>query len=1413
MIDLRKAIKQIGILDVLKDTATPIRLNQYFTKDQDLEKNAKRLLDIFKTLALYCVPSNEHDKAIKKILKRAESRKGHLGVVLGDFGSGKTAFMAYLWDELEKEGFIALPPLGHTNPEDIVGATEKWIRYRLKKEIHPKIDKIIDRLSEVSFKKTTTPIEDTENLRKLATYSGEILIELSDLCKTQGYKGLIVPLDELEFLTSTSKDSVSSENLRRNIELYREFVRTISSQIHESPLIFMISVNASDWNRLVSFKSYSGFTTSFRNEYNMNAQRESQNPEELLSSNKIWEKWRQNIANNEGVNLAKIPNPFHKTIFSLIDSVCFDRAGEGQQPRMRGVIRILQELLFRYSDDEKIEVLKPQYITGVLKDINIEGIQQDGIRNVEEEVYNIFKDEAFQKIALDIIKICIPLFWNGIDVNEIQDLFDDKQLFKESIGNLERMGFIIKDTQNKIRISREYMDKTVNRLTSDLSIRQLLKIIRQKGYHEYAYPLLGLQDGLRRSIKNLDLSINEFSLQENGDITIFNISGEIEDPGQGFYWIERDFNIIFSDIGSTKNINEIILGSSKIVNKDLNIIFSFQDFDESESYLDEENKILNIKIGANEELKLVDTNVYLREAAAIFYYMSVNKIRRDREQVQGELVRNVFRTINSEDIFQMDKKINALLELLLSLYNLFYPEYQPIMTKSKNPSSIIYNFKEFISKLPLEYRDFDSKIPKDEFDDILSNLFTRKSQKTILENKWQQLNIIHKQTDSTGVFVVMKGLKIENLINQYINEEIIIVDNVIKKLKNLGYRSLEIDLGIEALVVDRNIFSIEKRNVEINGEIKRKRILKKKKLEIQFIYNLVNKIDLIISNILNGEKTTINRNLDKNISKYKVVRKSFDDTSSLMGDRTIEGMKKNRFLIKKFREFVLITSELIEKFEKVIKDSKESSGLFFKIKNFQKISVLPPEATYPDYAKILSEIYKELQKKTRAISGNDKLLDDLNRLSNFILSFKAFLKRLSNLKELPDEKVEKDFEDIVKEFIGQENKLENESIKTLTTIFSEILNEAETLIQKWSNLDRFIDDYYLFVELLNGKSSRSSYSDLQFSNLIIEDTSNLINDMSEEIESLELKLEQTNKKIVTALAALKKSLENLEERPELTVLFRIESKSRNVNELKDLLGLIEIKKILDKITEDFNKKYLTWKNSLQNLISLLNKYTIDLPNISILRDSEKFSEEFPKLSALNKEFISILLQSKRIRNQIEKYSERIIEILLENLVRLKNEVLSNYETFKKIINVEKLREQDQETIQKSLRAIENIEEDRSEILNKKSKLENPSNKINRLYIRIQKQSEFVKTLWQMYQSRLDHDEELLKLKKELFEIKKEVRGPFSLHQYILSFKNLDSLNTKEIHDKLLNSAKKIFQLALAGHLDIKIDVVESKEKF
>ena len=129
-----------------------------------------------------------------------------------------------------------------------------------------------------------------------------------------------------------------------------------------------------------------------------------------------------------------------------------------------------------------------------------------------------------------------------------------------------------------------------------------------------------------------------------------------------------------------------------------------------------------------------------------------------------------------------------------------------------------------------------------------------------------------------------------------------------------------------------------------------------------------------------------------------------------------------------------------------------------------------------------------------------------------------------------------------------------------------------------------------------------------------------------------------------------------------------------------------------------------------------------------------------------------------------------------------------------------------------MESIKGIENERIELLNNISEEKELSRRISSLYTKIKKQQDFIKELWQIYQSRLQDKTKLLNVKKQLMKIQKESKGPFSLHQFILNFKNLEAMDRDEIHELLLNSAENIFQLALEGHLKLKFEVIKSEDE-
>ena len=359
-------------------------------------------------------------------------------------------------------------------------------------------------------------------------------------------------------------------------------------------------------------------------------------------------------------------------------------------------------------------------------------------------------------------------------------------------------------------------------------------------------------------------------------------------------------------------------------------------------------------------------------------------------------------------------------------------------------------------------------------------------------------------------------------------------------------------------------------------------------------------------------------------------------------------------------------------------------------------------------------------------------------------------------------------------------------------------------------LDQFCSDYYNFCSLLNGKDSQSGYYDLLYSSQILENKEKVIQKLSSFVDNLGTSYNITKKKLSSGLLAVNKCITNMKSEPELTIKYK--TKSGKLKDLKTLMEIDNLNKNLFKLKENFETLYNNWKVSIQNLINLANKYNADIENINLVKDSAKFDEEFPKIDKLDENFMAIILRSISLEDNVSNITEKLIKALVDKITTLKNEVFSNFEIFQKVNPVKDLRKEEQEAIKKSLSLLEKIEEEKLEILKNKTTIENVNQLIKNLLIKINQQQEFINELWQIYQSRLNEHKELINLKEKLKKIQQDNKGPFSLHQYILNFKNLESLTTEEIHKKLLESAEEIFRLALAGHLQLKFDVIKTDEE-
>ncbi len=66
------------------------------------------------------------------LIKRVVNAKTPKGMIVADYGYGKTSTLAFLWYECEQQELVAVPPFYCATLLDILKATYGWVKFRLQ---------------------------------------------------------------------------------------------------------------------------------------------------------------------------------------------------------------------------------------------------------------------------------------------------------------------------------------------------------------------------------------------------------------------------------------------------------------------------------------------------------------------------------------------------------------------------------------------------------------------------------------------------------------------------------------------------------------------------------------------------------------------------------------------------------------------------------------------------------------------------------------------------------------------------------------------------------------------------------------------------------------------------------------------------------------------------------------------------------------------------------------------------------------------------------------------------------------------------------------------------------------------------------------------------------------------------------
>ncbi|HET60120.1 MAG TPA: hypothetical protein ENN32_07105, partial [Chloroflexi bacterium] len=208
--------------------------------DDLLHRTAKVEADYAKHIATF-IPMGDTGDFSKRIVRLVTNAKTPKGLIVADYGYGKTSTLAFLWHECEHQDIVAVPPFYCASLLDMLNATYGWVKFRLER----RQPGLIADLDEVYQKYTTATLEEMaeryareHGIAKVTAIGmltdmlegGSLVLELTPsnllffldaaaaIVLRAGFKGLVLFPDEFQQYFS------KGANLRRIIQEFREFV-------------------------------------------------------------------------------------------------------------------------------------------------------------------------------------------------------------------------------------------------------------------------------------------------------------------------------------------------------------------------------------------------------------------------------------------------------------------------------------------------------------------------------------------------------------------------------------------------------------------------------------------------------------------------------------------------------------------------------------------------------------------------------------------------------------------------------------------------------------------------------------------------------------------------------------------------------------------------------------------------------------------------------------------------------------------------------------------------------------------------------------------------------------------------------------------------------------------------------------
>lgn len=203
------------------------------------------------------IPMGDTGDFSRRLTRLVINAKTPKGLIVADYGYGKTSTLAFLWHECERQDLLAVPPFYCASLLDMLKATYGWAKFR----VEARQPDLVDDLDAVYEKHTAATVEEMAqryahdhgiaNVTAVGMLNamlddGSLVLELtpanllffldsvSSIVMRAGFQGLVLFPDEFQQYFSRGA------NLRRVVQEFREFVWGLDTR--STPLGVVLSI-------------------------------------------------------------------------------------------------------------------------------------------------------------------------------------------------------------------------------------------------------------------------------------------------------------------------------------------------------------------------------------------------------------------------------------------------------------------------------------------------------------------------------------------------------------------------------------------------------------------------------------------------------------------------------------------------------------------------------------------------------------------------------------------------------------------------------------------------------------------------------------------------------------------------------------------------------------------------------------------------------------------------------------------------------------------------------------------------------------------------------------------------------------------------------------------------------------------